>query len=197
MNKNSFKNSLGFTLVELLVVIAILGVLASIVLVSLNGARANARDVRRVAEISQVARLLEAYNTDNGHYPVYSVADPIGNWSSVLTELKSKGYLSNIKTDRNDGLSWLKNIFGGVANASVVGEPKIKDPLYPNRNYEYLSDLSGSDYRIRAHFENLNNPLLSNSKNGPFLSGNEPTGENACDSSLGIYCFGMTDYFVR
>lgn len=50
----------GFTLVEVIVVVAIIGLIASIILVSLASARAKAADVRRKAEISQIGRLLSA-----------------------------------------------------------------------------------------------------------------------------------------
>lgn len=55
----------GFTLVEVLVVIAVIGMLASIILVSLGPARAKARDARRVADVRQMSTALEVEVASN------------------------------------------------------------------------------------------------------------------------------------
>ncbi len=49
----------GFTLIELLIVIAIIGILASIVLVSLASARVKAQEAKYIAYVSSVSRLVE------------------------------------------------------------------------------------------------------------------------------------------
>ncbi|MDP3991235.1 MAG: type II secretion system protein [Candidatus Nealsonbacteria bacterium] len=63
------KKHQGFTLIELLVVIAIIGILSSIVLVSMGGARKSARDGVRRADIVQVAQAIELSYADNQAYP--------------------------------------------------------------------------------------------------------------------------------
>ncbi len=67
----------GFTLIELLVVISIIGMLASVVLVSLQGARTKARDSKLLVSMGEWKKALELYRLDNNKYPG---AGTDGNW---------------------------------------------------------------------------------------------------------------------
>lgn len=101
----------GFTLIELLVVIGIIGILASIVAVSLNSSRSKARDAKRVRDIAQIKTAVEAYFADNGYYPpspcgydcngYYTSGD--SSWTTFQTILSP--YLSALPSDpKNTGL---------------------------------------------------------------------------------------------
>ncbi|MDZ7744637.1 MAG: prepilin-type N-terminal cleavage/methylation domain-containing protein [Candidatus Saccharibacteria bacterium] len=58
----------GFTIIELLIVIAIIAILAGIVLNSVQGAQAKARDAQRVSKIGNIQTHLEQYYNEEGAY---------------------------------------------------------------------------------------------------------------------------------
>ncbi|MAF20831.1 MAG: hypothetical protein CMI55_04085 [Parcubacteria group bacterium] len=111
------KGQKGFTLIELLVVIAIIGILATIVLVSLNTARQKARDTRRLSDIRQVALALEMYYDDNTGYPADTTAND-DDWSVLDTELEaSPGYMTSVPTDPGSN-TYVYHPDGASANAA-------------------------------------------------------------------------------
>lgn len=125
----------GFTLIELLVVIAIIGILASVVLASLNSARERSRDARRVSDVRQVQLALELAFDSDGAYP--SATSTLINdgylavWPNDPLAAQSYGYAANANgtsyvvsaTLENDGHSALDSDIDGTAIGVNCADP--------------------------------------------------------------------------
>lgn len=139
------KKNKGFTLIELLVVIAIIGVLAAIVLGSLNVARLKSRDAKRKLDLKQMQNALTMYYVSNRAFPIspYSFSSWASNWDNsgccinLYNGLVGGGYMTKLPADPI-------NSEGGSGN--FLGDNSPTD-----RAYYYSSD--GSTYILGTNLE--------------------------------------------
>ncbi len=115
MNSNK-----GFTLIELLVVIAIIGVLSSIVLVSMGGARADARDTARKADMRQIITAQEMHYGSAESY-CKGVGSIVGTQAICSTSSPTTSYLDALTEGKTGHTNyvWLDN---SVAHGCTLGE---------------------------------------------------------------------------
>jgi prepilin-type N-terminal cleavage/methylation domain-containing protein len=85
---NKVKKVRGFTLIELLVVIAIIGILSSVVLASVNIARAKGADTAAKSNITNIRAQAElVYDNNSGFYNNILTGNTVCNDSNVVAGL--------------------------------------------------------------------------------------------------------------
>ncbi|MDP3996462.1 MAG: type II secretion system protein [bacterium] len=130
----------GFTLVELLVVISVIGLLSSVVLASIEGTRAKARDTVRIQTFSQLETALALYHDRHGVYPC---GDNNGRYDSSV----SAGFINGAGEDQD---SCTGGPLTGLFEEGFFVE-WIKDPINSQPQgwfYFYqLPDITAPDHR--------------------------------------------------
>jgi len=137
------KKSKGFTLIELLVVVAIIGLLASIVIVSLGGVRRGGRDAKARADIRQIQTAIElcASTLPAGGYPDLTSALAGTRAVPVWTDVGAATSITQV----GDGVA--------TCGATVFMDPIPTTNGATGNNYEWddYNDVTG--YTIRTALE--------------------------------------------
>ncbi len=105
----------GFTLIEILVVVAIIGIIASVVIMSLAEAKKKSRDTQRESDLAQLQLALRIYFDANGTYLVNG-----GGWGGG-----GNGWTSYTNADD----SYPKSIVQVLYEGGYLASPDLKDPL--------------------------------------------------------------------
>lgn len=135
----------SFTLIELLTVIAIIGILASIVVVSVSSARVKARNARRKADLTSIKTALTLYYDKNKSYPttnatwcgeVGSKYAP-GDASGICALILGSDYIPGLAPD------FIPRMLSDP-NKNAAGRD-----VATSRGYIYRSD--GKSYKMLTH----------------------------------------------
>ena len=131
------KSMRGFTIVELLIVIVVIAILAAISIVAYTGIQQRARDSERKADLAAIAKAVELYKADNGHYPPAAS----GGWCTQL----SHPSIPQLRTA-------LSQYMGSIP----------EDPLYNDTYQDYFyRNNSGNSYGLYAQLEGDGNGSYS------------------------------------
>jgi len=168
----------GFTLIELLVVIAIIGLLATIVLVSLSSARAKGRDARRVSDLKQIEKALEMFYDNYGRYPITGGHTCwSGHWGNFQNCLQSGTDCWGSGTSISNYIS----VMAKVPQDPLGGADPFAQPCNNNTYYTGWEGRTDQNYILRALLE-TNHPALASDADGGWRS----AADNGCNDPW--YC---------
>lgn len=140
------KKKKGFTLIELLVVIAIIGLLSTLAVVSLNGARAKARDASRLSALKQMSTAIEMERANLGDDTAFDApCNAADQETDSCTGPGDISQFSNFQDPTGSGDGICTNASGAPCQYTISDEAGTGAPTLGNYQIcSYLEQDSGN-----------------------------------------------------
>lgn len=144
--KLDLRDNRGFTLIELLIVLVIIGILATIVVAVLNGAKTDANDTSIKSEFSSLKTQTELIHSINANFDAVCGSNSEtqdGNIVQLINKINSTNGSGSVTCNSDtDAWAFAAGLPGGgafcVDNTSSVHNDNASDELY-------TGDTSGTD----------------------------------------------------
>lgn len=186
-NKIIFKNKhkKGFTLIELLVVVSILGLISSIIMMSIGGVRAKANDAKRKVDLQSINKAIVLFYEDRGYYP-----NPGGNWCSSdqscwnTLQAELSPYIGSLPKDPvNQSSSYAGAVYSGNYVYTYGYNQPYNPPLTVPTKYDLITNLQNPKDPNRCQVRCYRSDAFGPGYGPGFCPGG--SGEPVCPSAYG------------
>lgn len=150
MKTFGYSSRTGFTLIELMVVIAILGILMSLLVVAVNGAREAARQTQCITNMKNISAALMSYNASTNYLP-YALEDFAGgkgSWVISIMQQLEEGSIADAWENNTAGMDKSRHVELLVcpSNSRLTTPMHGVAPLsyYANCGFDGLKNDSGA-----------------------------------------------------
>lgn len=167
----SNKTKRGFTLIEMLVVLAIIGVLAAILVPSVNFALKRVKEVAKIQECKQIAAAIESYKTKFGAYPI-DFADDTFIVPHIAKLAPNANLTVFLGPDKKDNGNWMNAAMPNPNVGLVAGTPATRrfNTMQPTEAWVFLlGELSKNpEYPLGYRYDGSNFVLVTGEKHSFF-----------------------------
>ncbi len=145
-----FKDKVWFTFIEIIITITIIGVLSSIVSLSLSEWFSKSNDTKRIWDLNIISSSLENYKFENWYYPEPEDFLKVEYWTS---DIWHQGYVGKTVSDKIELKNYPKDPSTKEWYTYLVNQDKNK--------FQILTYLDTKEYKEKFWFWNLSNKVFA------------------------------------